>query len=257
MNLIAFDIGNSDVTIGIWTNQQWQHVWRLPSDLTKTTSFYIDQLRNLFLENNLKTGAINASIVSSVVPELTERMMDTANHLFDGTTLQLGYDLYSKLPLKILNPKQIGSDLVANSLAAHQYFKQECLVVDFGTALTFTTLSNDGEILGVAIVPGLKTAIKALTQNTAQLFEVPLQVPASALGKNTTHAIQAGVLLGYESMVLGMIDRIKNEMNNAQLHVVATGGLSSILPALENKFTLINRNLTLDGLHLAAKFAKQ
>jgi type III pantothenate kinase len=256
MNLIAFDIGNSDITIGIWTNQQWQHVWRLPSDVTKSASFYIDGLRNLFLENNLKTGVINASIVSSVVPELTERIKETSNHMFDATALMLGYDMYSKLPLKILNPKQIGSDLVANSLAAHQYFKQECLVVDFGTALTFTTLSHDGEILGVAIAPGLKTAIKALTQNTAQLFEVPLQVPISALGKNTTHAIQAGVLLGYESMVLGMIDRIKKEMNNAELNVMATGGLSSILPALENQFTLINRNLTLDGLRLAAEFAE-
>jgi len=257
MDLAAFDIGNTDVTLGIFTNDQWQHVWRMPSDLSKTNSFYIDKLRTLFLENNLKTGAITTSVISSVVPELTERIIETCKYLFNSVPVMLNHSLYARLPLTILNPQQIGSDLVANALAAHQYFKEECLVVDFGTALTFTTISNEGEILGVAIVPGLKTAIKALTQNTAQLFDVPLVVPSSALGKNTTHAIQAGVLLGYESMVTGMIERIKNEMNNTNLKVVATGGLSSILPALANTFTLINRNLTLDGLRLATQFGSE
>ncbi|MCZ8215373.1 MAG: type III pantothenate kinase, partial [Cyclobacteriaceae bacterium] len=142
-----------------------------------------------------------------------------------------------------------------NALAAFELFKSNCVVVDFGTALTFTTVSAKGEIVGVSIVPGLKTAIKALTQNTAQLFEVPLVVPDSVLGKDTTHAIQAGVLHGYEGLVRTMLQKIKTELKDADLKVVATGGLSSILPALKDEFTIINRELTLDGLRLVLNYA--
>jgi type III pantothenate kinase len=253
MRLLAIDIGNSDVTVGIWTPNQWLHMLRLPSDVAKSTTFYFDGLRDFFLEKYITFDTIECSILSSVVPDLTSTVTDAVTILVERQPILLDATIYERLPIKILNPQQIGSDLVANALAAFTLYKDACLIVDFGTALTFTTVSKQGEVLGVAIVPGLKTAIKALTQNTAKLFEVPLQVPDSALGKNTTHAIQAGVLLGYESLVSGMIERIKSELKNPELKVIATGGLSSILPALKNKFTDVDAMLTLNGLRHVAE----
>src|SRR5690606_36467488 len=131
-------------------------------------------------------------------------------------------------------------------------FSKNCIVIDFGTALTFTTISGEGKILGVAIAPGLKTAISALSQNTAKLFDVPLEQPKSALGKNTVQAIQAGILLGYEGLVKAMIDRIKVELQEPDISTVATGGLSSIITPPNGTFTRIEPNLTLDGLRLVA-----
>ena len=161
----------------------------------------------------------------------------------------LGPEVYKKLTIQVLNPYEIGSDLVANAVAAYTKFNSSCIVIDFGTALTFTTLSQEGKIVGVAIAPGLMTAIKSLSQHAAKLFDVPLEMPTSALGRGTVHAIQAGTLLGYEGLVLGMITRIRTELNDAQLPVVATGGLSSVITSLRNVMQ-IEPNLTLDGMRI-------
>lgn len=252
--IFVLDIGNSDITAGLWLDAGWKQIWRLPTDTSLPQSFYSARLRDLFLEFGYKTDQLEAVVISSVVPEITDRLKQAAFQLTERDPLVLGAALYQKLPLAILNPNQIGSDLVSNALAAFELFKSNCVIVDFGTALTFTTVSAKGEILGVSIVPGLKTSIKALTQNTAQLFEVPLLVPESVLGKDTTHAIQAGVLHGYEGLVRTMLEKIKSELKDPDLKVVATGGLSSILPALKDEFTLINRELTLDGLRLMLKY---
>jgi len=130
------------------------------------------------------------------------------------------------------------------------------VVVDFGTALTFTTCTAKGEILGVAITPGLKTAIRALFQKTAQLPEVPLKLPASVVGKNTTHAIQSGVLEGYIGLVRHMIARIREEVG-AHVKVVGTGGLSSVLHPLEGDFDYVNPHLTLDGLRIIDAYLQE
>lgn len=253
--IFVIDIGNSDITTGIWQDANWKQIWRLPTDTSLPQSFYATRLRDLFLEFDFKTDQLRSVVISSVVPEITERIRQTVLQLTEKEPVVLGAVLYQKLPLVILNPHQIGSDLVSNALAAFELFKSNCVVVDFGTALTFTTVSAKGEIVGVSIVPGLKTAIKALTQNTAQLFEVPLVVPESVLGKDTTHAIQAGVLHGYEGLVRTMLQKIRTELKDPDLKVVATGGLSSILPALKDEFTIINRELTLDGLRLVLNYA--
>ena len=151
------------------------------------------------------------------------------------------------LKLKIANPHEIGSDLVANAMAGYTLFKSDVLIVDFGTALTFTTVNKDAEILGVAIAPGIRTAIKALTQNTAKLPDIDLDLPATAIGKNTVHAIRSGVLYGYVGMVKEMVERIRAEVS-PELKVVATGGLSHVLHPLKPVFDRVEPTLTLDGL---------
>lgn len=252
--LLAIDIGNSDITVGLYQQNQWSNLWRLTSAASRPELFYGIKLREHFFEAGIKTDSIQQIVISSVVPDLTDKIINVITTLFEKTPIVLGPSLYAKLPIEVLNPYEIGSDLVANALAAYVRFKQNCIVVDFGTALTFTTISKKGKILGVAIAPGLKTAIKSLSQNTAKLFDVPLELPQSALGKSTVHAIQAGILLGYEGLVSSMLQRIKNELADDNCATLATGGLSSIISTLKKQFTAVDQNLTLNGLRIVTEF---
>jgi type III pantothenate kinase len=253
--MLAVDIGNTDVTLGLYRDEKWAHIWRLSSALNRPELFYGIKLREFFFEARIKTEEVKQIVISSVVPDLTDRIISVVETLFEKKPVVLGPEIYSRLPIEVLNPYEIGSDLVSNALAAHMRFRANCIVVDFGTALTFTTIGSTGKILGVAIAPGLKTAIRSLSQNTAKLFDVPLELPQSALGKNTVHAIQAGILLGYEGLVGNMLRRIKLELNDPQCATIATGGLSSIITSLRDQFTEIDQNLTLNGLRLTGELA--
>jgi type III pantothenate kinase len=255
--VLAVDIGNSDITIGLYYQQDWKHLWRLSSAISSPELYYGIKMREHFFEAGLRVQDVEKIVVSSVVPGLTDRIVNVLKTLFEKSPVVLGPDVYAKLPIEVLNPYEIGSDLVSNALAAYMRFKRNCIVVDFGTALTFTTVSAKGSILGVAIAPGLKTAIKSLSQNTAKLFDVPLELPESALGKNTVHAIQAGILMGYEGLVISMLDRIKKELQDDQCATLATGGLSSIITPLKDQFTEVDPNLTLNGLRLVGELVSK
>ena len=247
--LLAIDVGNSDITIGLWNGEAWLREWRIPSRTELLEVSYAMKLRDLFLEDSQPVDSVKTIVLSSVVPGLTEKIKNVAKSLFEKEPIVLGPALYAQLPLSILNPYEIGSDLVANAVAAHFQLKQTCIVVDFGTALTFTTVSGDGKILGVSIVPGLRTALKSLSQNTAKLFDVPLEMPKSALGTNTVTAIQSGIVIGYEGLVKNMVVAIRKELG-VDCPAIATGGLSFVITSLKSFFHLVDPKLTLNGLRL-------
>ncbi len=249
--LLAVDAGNTDTVFGLFDQQNKLHVWRTRSLSQESAAHYESWLRLHFLEAGIALDRVEKVVLGSVVPDLTATLKAMLISLFGTEPIVVGPDVYPGLEIAIDHPYEIGADLIANAVAAHARYPQNCVVVDFGTALTFTTVSATGKILGVAILPGLKTAVKALFANTAQLPEVPLVLPASAIGKNTVHAIQAGILLGYEGLVKSMIRRIRAELGGDCV-AVATGGLSSIIDTLEGEFVEIDRGLTLDGLRLIA-----
>jgi type III pantothenate kinase len=250
--ILVLDIGNSDITIGLWDGSQWKHTWRIPSRTSEPELFYAVKMRNNFFEAGMTFASIKKIAVSSVVPDLTEKVQRALRTLFGVEPILLGPAVYKNLPLEVLNPYEIGSDLVANAMGAYMKLKRTCIVADFGTALTFTTISNTGKILGVSIVPGLRTAIKALSQNTAKLFDVPLETPKSALGTSTITAIQSGLVIGYDGLVRSMITAIRKELNE-ECPAVATGGLSFVITSLKGFFESIEPNLTLDGLREIAE----
>jgi len=248
--LFAIDIGNSNVVIGLWDGDDWRHVWRLPTRATDdTTVYYETRLQDLFLENGIRPGPQDRAIISSVVPVLTVPFEHLFGHFVAGPVTRVHPTLYPGLSFRINRPDEIGTDLVCNAVAARQLYQSNVVVVDFGTALTFTTCTLEGEILGVSILPGLKTAISALFQKTAQLPEVPLELPPSVLGTNTTEAIQSGVLMGYVGLVRHMVASIRSEVGSDFL-AIGTGGLSSVLHPLAEDFDYINSQLTLEGLRL-------
>ncbi len=247
--LLAVDLGNTDTVFGLHRAGAWEHIWRMRSLVQENEAHYESKLRLHFLEAGLWFGDVQTVVLSSVVPALTPVILRMLRSLFGDGVIVVGPDIYPALSIEIDHPHEIGADLIANAVAVATRYKENCVVVDFGTALTFTTVSKESKILGVAILPGLVTAVKALFANTAQLPEVPLQLPPSAIGKNTVEAIQAGILLGYEGLVKSLLGRIRAELGGECI-AVATGGLSSIIDTLRDEFAEIDRKLTLDGLRI-------
>jgi type III pantothenate kinase len=253
--LLVFDIGNSDITMGLWNDRSWQ-VWRIPSRTDQPELFYGIKVRDYFLEAGLVVDQVEVIVVSSVVPGLTDKVKNVVRSLFKREPIIVGAGIYDRLPITILNPYEIGTDLVANAIGAYFKLKQTCIVVDFGTALTFTTVSGEGVILGVSIAPGLRTAIRALSQNTAKLFDVPLEMPTSALGKNTVTAIQSGIVIGYEGMVKSVVQAIRTELKT-ECPAIATGGLSFVITSLKSFFQVVDPMLTLDGLRIIGELVSE
>lgn len=217
---------------------------------TSLSEMELDQRFGLYLlENNLKTEAIGQVGISSVVPELNRTLENFSRNFLRRDAYLISGRSYSRLPVRTEKPDEIGSDLMCNVMAAYSRYQSACVVVDFGTALTFTVVNGSGDVLGVNIVPGIKTAVKSLFANTAKLPEVRLEVPSSVIGKDTIHSIQAGIIHGYVGLVNGMLDAIFDELGTVS-PVIGTGGLSHLLPKLEHRFDHIDRHLTVEGIRL-------
>jgi type III pantothenate kinase len=246
--LLVIDIGNTNIVFGVVENSEWRNHWRIQTDPLKMADEYWVIFSSLLNEGNIGTGEIDHVIISSVVPSLMYPFREMlAKLLPEGNIIQVGPEIYPKLPVKILNPFEIGTDLVANAVAAFKKYGKLTTIIDFGTALTFTTIGKNAEIRGVAIAPGLLTAVSALAGKTAQLPQIHLTPPPSVLGENTVQAIQAGVVLGFSGLVDSIIDRITAELGEP-VTVVATGGLSSIIAPLTKSISKIEPMLTLYGL---------
>ena len=248
--LLAIDIGNTNIVFGVNNNGEWLNHWRIQTDPLKMADEYRVIFSSLLSDGKIYIADLNQIIISSVVPSLVHPFTEMlAKLLPDVGIISVGPDIYHKLPVKVLNPYQIGSDLVSNAVAAFKKFGKLTTIIDFGTALTFTTIGKDAEIRGVAIAPGLQTAVNALAGKTAQLPQIHLTPPPSVLGENTIHAIQSGVIFGFSGLVDSIIERTQNELEE-KLTVVATGGLSSIIAPLTKSVKIIEPMLTLDGLYM-------
>lgn len=248
---LAIDAGNSNVVFALFDQKsgKWTNQFRLETNTPKLISQLGKKVPLYFLEHGIHTSDIKSVGFSSVVPEINPIIQQFCQGYFGIEPYTISSKSYDSLPVQSLRPNEIGTDLMCNVMAAYSRYQKPVIVVDFGTALTFTAVDADGQILGINIVPGLKTAIKSLFTNTSKLPEVKLELPESALGKNTIHAIQAGILYGYTGLVKGMIETIKAE-TKLDFTIVATGGLAAILTPLKDTFDDIDRNLTLEGLRL-------
>jgi type III pantothenate kinase len=249
--LLVIDIGNTNIVGGVYEGLSLTESIRIHTVTKKTEDEYALIFGSLLAARGVSLDSIFRVLISSVVPVLSRPISEMARKLFGREPIILGPDNYRHLPIRVTNPHEIGCDLVADLTAAYARFGQASVVVDFGTALTFSAVDDSGTIAGVSIAPGLTTAIASLSRDTAQLPYVELSVPDSALGQNTVQAIQAGVVLGYVGLVESLVSRMKAELGAAK--VVATGGLCGVIAPLTDCFDLVEPNLTLDGLALAAR----
>ncbi len=250
---LAIDIGNSNIVIAVHDNNTWINSFRYETKETQPEFYYENALRNILLEWGISVSAVNQCVISSVVPDLNEVIKQAVYYVTGSEPLIITPEVLKQLDMIVPHPYEIGSDLVSNAYAALKLYKQNCIIVDFGTALTFTVVHSLQGITGVSIAPGLKTAVQSLSANTAQLPLVPISLPASAIGHDTESAIQSGVMWGYVGLIKELIFRIQAELENEYL-VIATGGLSTILHPLESHFYATNKNLTLEGMRLIQNY---
>lgn len=253
--MIVFDIGNTDTVIGFFEGEKIINKLRIRSLKNENSIYFEYRILNFMLENNIEKRDLNTAVISSVVPILTPFFVNFCEKFLMLKSIVVSPANSDLLMVNIDMPEELGSDLFVNALAAFDLVKSDCLVVDFGTALTFTVVSQKGRIEGVTILPGIKTAIKSLFSQTSLLPEVKLEKPDSIIGKNSMHAIQSGIIYGYESMVLGIVKKIKEEIGKP-MFVIGTGGLSAVLKDISDEFDKIDMDLTIRGLYLYGKKAQ-
>lgn len=250
--LLTVDVGNSNIVAGIWRGQSLERSWRIHTVAKKTDDEYGTIFRSLFSDAGVDPRSMDRVCLSSVVPSLTGAMDAMLKRITGREPILVGPEIYDRLPITVVNPYEVGADLVADAMAAYERCHSACVVVDFGTALTFTVVDAKGAMLGVAIAPGLATAVNALSRDTAQLPFVQLSAPPAPFGKNTVHSIQAGIVYGFTGLVEYMIKRIRAEVGG-DLKVIATGGLCDVVAPLTDAFTFVEPDLTLYGLKLIAE----
>jgi type III pantothenate kinase len=263
--LLCFDIGNTNIKTALFEGDRITHEWRISTDERRTGDEYFSIIRTLTRDVPVNLADIHSAAVSSVVPSLIGPFVIVSQHLIGKKPLIIGPDMYAKLPVKVPESAvhEIGTDLLCDAVEAWCRYKCACIIADFGTALSFTAVDAEGHIAGIAIAPGIGTALKSLFTNTAQLPSVPLEIPSSSLGTNTTGAIQSGILLGYKGLVEGLISRMKADLSaetgiaEDAIKTIATGGLNSMLQPITDAFDDIDKELTLHGLRRAASFAAQ
>ncbi len=247
--LLAISAGNTNIALGIYQQGQWTHHWRIRTVPDKMPDEYGVLFRELMRDEGLHMGDVRRAVLSSVVPPLTGALADILKRQMGCEPLVIGPGVRTGLRIRTDNPTEVGADLVANAVAAYARFQSNCIVVDFGTALTFTAVAEPGDLLGVAIAPGLNSAAGALSRDTAQLPRVQLIPPPTAIGRNTTHSIQSGLVYGYVGLVEALIGRMRQELGG-QACVVATGGLAPIIAPLTDRFTEVDPWLSLEGLRI-------
>jgi type III pantothenate kinase len=247
--LLAVSVGNSHITFGVHKDKAWIHRWRIQTVHAKTSDEYQALLRGLFDAAGVVASRTSSAILSSVVPPLTNTMVETVLQVAGAHPLLLGPALDLGLRITTENPAEVGADLVANAVAAYDRFRGNCIVVDFGTALSFTAVAAPGELRGVAIAPGLTSAVESLARNTAQLPSVPLAPPPVTIGRNSMHSIQAGIVFGYVGLVDGIVGRMREELG-FPVRVIATGGLAPLLAPESKTIENLDEMLTLTGLNI-------
>ncbi|HVP17487.1 MAG TPA: type III pantothenate kinase [Spirochaetia bacterium] len=254
--LLAVSVGNSHITFGVHAAQGWVRRFRIQTVLERTPDEYMVVFRELFASAGITREGIRSAILSSVVPPLTAGIAQTVLSVSGVEPLVLSHGLDLGLHITTENPAEVGADLVANAVAAFDRFHGSCIVVDFGTALTFTAVAESetgsGELRGVAISPGLTSAVDALARNTSQLPRVPLAAPQLIAGRNTVQSIQSGVVYGYVSLVEGLIRRLREELGGSA-DVVITGGSSPLIAPLLQEKAVVEPWLTLEGLRIIAE----
>lgn len=250
--IVTVDVGNSNVKFGISDNNEWVALWRVHTDIGKTADEYWILFDALIRGGGYRLEEVQRAVVSSVVPALSDTICSVVERLTGATPLRVSHLVQTGMDPESKTPPEMGNDLLANAVAAFHAHRRPTIVVDFGTAHSFTALSASGRVLGVAIAPGINTAVRTLERNTAQLPLVELEPPPQALARTTTHAIQAGVVYGYVGLVREVITRMGAEMESRPW-VIATGGMADVLAPICDAVDEVRPWHTLEGLRILAE----
>jgi type III pantothenate kinase len=247
--LLAIDAGNTNVVIGLYDGERLVADWRITTPPTWTGDEVAIMLKDLFELRGIAAGSVTGVIIGSVVPNLTPALEEASVEHLKVVPVIVGPGIKTGIRLAIENPKEVGADRIANTLAAFRKYGGPSIVIDLGTAVTYDAVSAAGEYLGGAIAPGVGISLDALVAHTAKLIRVELLAPDSVIGRSTMAAIQSGLLWGFVGQIEGMVRRMTEELGGAA-HVIATGGQAGMLAGLTRVIDDVDPLLTLEGLRL-------
>ncbi len=247
--LLAIDIGNTNVVLGLLEGEKLLHQWRLATHRQYTSDECAATLRSLFNLASLEPEAVTHAIISCVVPPLLPIFERTCQKSFRVSPLVVGPGMRTGMPISVDNPPEVGADRIVNAVAALELLGAPLIAIDFGTAITFDCVSRAGEFVGGLILPGLLVSLDALIDRASKLASVELVKPPSVIGKNTVHMLQSGMLYGYAGMVDETVARIRAELGE-EARVLATGGLAHLIANETRTIERVEPFLTLDGLRI-------
>jgi type III pantothenate kinase len=247
--LLAIDIGNTNITLGLYAGAELGPRWRLATDHERMPDEYGLQILGLLSHAQRAPSDITGICLASVVPPLTGRVVDACRSYLGCDLLLVDTGVKTGVRILYEDPRAVGADRIVDAAAVQRLYGGPACVVDFGTATTFDAISARGEYLGGAIAPGINIAAEALFLRTAKLPRVDLQRPPAAIGRNTTHAMQSGLIFGYVALVEGMVARFRKELG-AEMKVIGTGGLTEVIARETDAIQIIAPWLTLDGLRI-------
>ncbi|MBE7087308.1 MAG: type III pantothenate kinase [Clostridiales bacterium] len=246
--LLVIDLGNTNIKYGVYDGDNLVASFRVSSRISRTADEYGSVLVGLLSDRNIKKSDIDGIIFSSVIPALNYTICHMCEYFFGITPLVIGPGVKTGLNVRAENPREVGSDIIVNSVSAFNKYGGPIVVIDFGTATTFDVISEKCELIGVVIAPGIKTSLEGLATKTAQLPMVELDAPKTVIGKNTKHCMQSGIIFGFSGLVENILKKIRLELGLKELKVVATGGLGEIIAKEVKDISVVDRTLTLDGL---------
>lgn len=248
--ILVFDVGNTNIVLGIYEGNKLLEFWRIATDMQKTADEYGILIKQLFVHESYKPEGVEAVVISSVVPTIMYTLEHMTRKYFNKEALVVGPGVKTGMNIKYDNPKEVGADRIVNAVAGYELYGGPLIIVDFGTATTYCAISKNGEYLGGAISPGVRISMDALYQRTAKLPRVELVKPETVICKNTVNSIQSGVFHGYVGQVEYIVRKMKKELGAENVKVIATGGLSKLIASETESIDVVNGLLTLEGLRI-------
>ncbi len=247
--LLAIDVGNTHTVLGLYEGDRLVHDFRIETSKGRTTDELHVLLASLLQTVGIERRSVTASILASVVPSLTDVTVEAVDRAFDHDILVVAPGIKTGMPVLYENPREVGADRIVNAVAAYELVGGPVIVVDFGTATTFDCITARGEYLGGVIAPGMQISASALFARAAKLPRAEIARPPKAIGRNTVHSMQAGIVFGYVGLVDGLVERLRAEMDD-EVAVIATGGLAVLMEPESETIEEVDEFLTLDGLRL-------
>ncbi len=248
--LLVIDVGNTNIHMGVWNGDSWGMTWRAQAIADKMPDEYGVLLGSYLATSNLKYSDITGVAIGSVVPPLTVAFIELSRRYIHVDPLVVTHETKTGVRIAIDQPSQAGADRIINAAAVVALYGGPAIVIDFGTATTFDIVSSNGAYRGGAIAPGINLAHDALVARAARLHKVDLVPPPCVIGTNTIHAMQSGLFWGYVGLVEGLVARLKAEMGEDNIQVIATGGLAPLFREHTGVIDLIAPQLTLEGLRI-------
>lgn len=248
--ILTLDIGNTNIKTALFEGMEMLHYWRVSTNRAMSSDEYGILLLNLFAHAGVSPKQVEGIMISSVVPQINFTIEHMCRTYFGMEPHIIGPGIKTGINIRYENPRELGSDRIANAVAAYELYGGPCITIDFGTATSFGAINEKGEFLGGAICPGLKLAAEALTERAAKLPRFELAKPDSVIGRNTISNMQAGIVYGYIGQINYLVERMKRELGAPHAKVVATGGLAVLVAGESNTIDVMDGLLTLKGLCL-------